>query len=349
MYSTRYLAAFAMVATITPLASAAPKKNAPKTATKTAQPKLIREVMGTTQLSGYEGKLGQTFTLGKDSPLNFTLNRLEYSVGRVNIGNYAHHPLGDEKMLILHFTVQNPTKRVTNFSASYLTFNAIDANGVTRNYLGDIAREVTAEPVQIALNPGQKIEAYTAIKVAAFGPVPKIIVRHAYETKAPILRYDGRGAAKKLTAPFGDPADQSGTTALKMVPVKSGTWYQVTDFFDAKLEKVDYATKIAEREAGTGKKYCVATFSIRNGGKRPTNYGQSFFRADLKDADGEKTDYNTSMLKGSRDEEASSTLAPGEEARVRFYWTLPENVDAQTVLLQYGYNREARTFAFPAK
>jgi hypothetical protein len=282
-------------------------------------------------------------------PVNFTLNRLEYSVGRVNIGTNAHHPLGDEKMLVLHFTVQNPMKRNLNFSSSYLTFLAIDANGVTRPYLGDIAREVTAEPVRIELNPGQKVEAYTAIKVAAFGPVPKIIVRHAYETKAPIVRYDGRGAARKLVAPYVDSADKSGATALKTVPVKIGAWYPVTDYFDARLEKIDYASTVAGREAGTGKKYCLATFSLRNGGKRPTNYGQSFFRADLKDADGEKTDYNTSMLKGSRDEEASSTLAPGEEARVRFYWTLPEKVDAQTVLLQYGYNREARTFAFATK
>jgi hypothetical protein len=31
---------------------------------------------------------------------------------------------------------------------------------------------------------------------------------------------------------------------------------------------------------------------------------------------------------------------------VRFYWELPEKVDAKTILMQYGYDREARTFAY---
>ncbi|HVF85081.1 MAG TPA: hypothetical protein VM821_03805, partial [Abditibacteriaceae bacterium] len=197
-----YLAAVALLSLETTFVHAAPKKAATKTLQ--AKPKLIREVLGTTQLSGYEGQLKQTFTLGKNSPFNFTLNRVEYSISRVNVGTYAHFPKGDEKMLVLHLTVQNPRPRVLNFSANYLAISAVDANGVTRNYIGDIARETTAESVNIALNPGQKIEAYTAIPVAAFGAVPKLIVRSAYETQAPIVRYDLRGVAQKLAAPYAD-------------------------------------------------------------------------------------------------------------------------------------------------
>jgi hypothetical protein len=52
------------------------------------------------------------------------------------------------------------------------------------------------------------------------------------------------------------------------------------------------------------------------------------------------------MLKPSRDERANGELLPGEEARVRFFFELPNNVDARPVLLQYGYDRESRTFAY---
>jgi hypothetical protein len=52
------------------------------------------------------------------------------------------------------------------------------------------------------------------------------------------------------------------------------------------------------------------------------------------------------MLKATRDERAGGDLQPGEEARVRFFFELPPNVDAKTILLQYGYDRESRTYAF---
>jgi hypothetical protein len=95
-----------------------------------------------------------------------------------------------------------------------------------------------------------------------------------------------------------------------------------------------------------GYRYCFAKFTIKNRGPRPARYSYSYFRADLKDADGEKTEYNTSILKASRDEESSGELAPGEEARIRFYFAVPKSVDAKTVLVQYGYDRESRTYAF---
>jgi len=310
-------------------------------------PRLVREVLGTEQLEGYEGALGETFTLGKSSPLNFTLRRAEYSVSRSNIGGYAHFAKGDEKLLVLHYTVQNPQQRPFNYSTSYLSFKAVDASDVTRNYVGDIAREGTGESLGITLHPGQKVDAYTTIKVAARGEVPKLIVAHAYEPKTPIIRYDLRGQAQKLIAPFADPADATGATALRLIPATAGTFYPVTDHFDARLDAVTYTTEpIKARAPGAGKRYCVATFMLLSKGPKQGRYGYSYFRADLKDADGEKVNYNTSMLKAARDEEAHGELEPGEEVRVRFYWVLPENVAARTVLLQYGYDRESRTYAF---
>jgi hypothetical protein len=330
------------------VAHAAPAKKAAvakKTAAK--QPVLIREVMGTEQLLGYEGALGQTFTLGKDMPLNFTLRKVESSAGRSNIGDYIAYPKGDEKLLIVRYTVQNPQNKPFNYSANYLTFRAVDANGVTRNHSGHIAREITGEALRLTLNPGQKVDAYTAIKVAAFGEVPKLIVAHYYETKAPIVRYDLRAKAVKLAAPFAGPEDAKGATARKMVPANAGAFYPVTEFFDVRLDSANYSTEPnMGHKVGAGKRFVNAVFTIRNKGPRATRYSAADFRADLKDADGEKVNYNSEMLKPSRDERASGELLPGEEARVRFFFELPQNVDAKTVLLQYGYDRESRTYAY---
>ncbi len=343
------------VALLAPLALAAPKAPAKTPAKKPiAKPakkpvKLIREVLGTDALVGYEGGFGETFTIGKDMPMNFTLKKAIYTVGRSNIGGYAQFPKGDEKLLVLHFTVQNPRKTAFNFSRNYINFKAVDSSGVTRADVGDIAREVTGERMGFDLQPGQKVDGYTAIKVAAYGEVPKLIIQAAYETKAPIIRYDLRGKVEKLVAPFADPSDSKGATARKMVPGKLSVAYPITDLFDVKIDSISYVDTIKNRAADEGKRYCVATATIQNRGPRASNYSQSYFRADLKDVDGEKTSYNTSILKGSRDEESYGELGMGETARVRFYWQLPKEVEAQTVLLQYGYDREARTYAVEVK
>lgn len=348
VYRPAALAVLAVVGAGVSVSQAAPAKKAP--ARKAAQPakkapKLIREVLGTTQLQGYEGRPGETFTLGKNMPFNFTLRSAEYSVSRVNFGGNTYFPKGDEKMLVLRFTVQNPTSRVFNYSYSYIKFTAVDSTGVSREHVGDVAREVTNQSGTFPLNPGQKIDVYTTIKVAAFGAVPKLIVRPAYETEAPIVRYDLRNVAKRLPAPFSESKDPA--TALKTVPAKSGVFYPVTDLFDMKLDSVEYSEEpIANRELKKDYRYFFAKFTIKNRAPRPARYGYSYFRADLRDADGEKTEYNTSILKASRDEESSGELAPGEEARIRFYFAIPKSVDAKTVLVQYGYDRESRTYAF---
>jgi hypothetical protein len=62
------LALFAVVGAEFPLARPLPPKTAPvrKVATPAKKaPKLIREVLGTTQLQGYEGRVGETFTWQK--------------------------------------------------------------------------------------------------------------------------------------------------------------------------------------------------------------------------------------------------------------------------------------------
>ncbi|SMB78247.1 hypothetical protein [Deinococcus hopiensis] len=73
-------------------------------------------VQGTKQLDGQNARLGQTFTLGKQSPLNFTLNSAEYSTDRVVIGSEIYYAKADEKLLVLRDTVQNPQKSAARYS-----------------------------------------------------------------------------------------------------------------------------------------------------------------------------------------------------------------------------------------
>jgi hypothetical protein len=68
-------------------------------------------VAGTTRLSGQDAKLGHTFTVGEQNPLNFTLVGASYTTARVALGSFTVVPRADEKLFVLRFTAHNPTKQ----------------------------------------------------------------------------------------------------------------------------------------------------------------------------------------------------------------------------------------------
>lgn len=326
-----------------PAAAAGAKKPAAAPAKKPSGP----IVLGTTQLPGDFGQLGQTYTIGKSDPINFTLKSAEYSVVPLTVGLNTWVPKADQKLLVLRYTVHNPNPKVTNYGWHSLQFTAVDSKDTNHEYIQAVTREGLKEPLFIDLKPAQKVDVVAAIMVPAEGVVPKLIVQR--ERNAPVIRYDLRGKAQPLPAPMADPADTTGATALAEVPATFGTYY-TTGAFDVKLDEVAYtAGPLIKREAGDGKRFMTATFTIKNRLTKPVGYYWSDFLPQLKDADGEKVLYTQAILKASRDETTQGELAPGEEARIRFFFPLPENVTGKTLRLTEGKiidARVARAYAF---
>ncbi|MFC4456150.1 hypothetical protein [Deinococcus sonorensis] len=303
-------------------------------------------VQGTQQLDGQNAQVGQTFTIGKQSPLNFTLRSAEYSTGRMLFGDTITFPKADEKLLILHYTVQNPQKREARYYWGDIKFTAVDALDRNHDYVQAVAREGTTDKFEITLKPAQKVDVVTVIVVPAAGPVPKLMVQREENGTPQVLRYDLRAKAKPLNAPFADPEDRSGATAALRVNVPAGKVVPLR-YFDVRLDRVTFtAEPLLGRAPAPGRRYLTATFVIKNPLGRDVEYSWGNFQASLKDADGERVEYNQLMLKASRDEKASGTLPRGEEARVRFYWELPETVAGDTVYLT---DESGRAYAFDVK
>ncbi|WP_027482302.1 hypothetical protein [Deinococcus pimensis] len=300
-------------------------------------------VQGTKQLDGENAKLGQTFTIGKQSPLNFTLRAAEYSTNRVVIGGNIYYPKADEKLLVLRYTVQNPQKGEVQYYWGDLAFTAVDALDRNHEYVQAVARDGTTDKLEVRLKPAQKIDVVTLIVVPAAGPVPKLIVQRPGDRGAAVLRYDLRGQARPVAAPAADPADTSGSTALARVPAAKGKPVQLK-YFDVTFQDAAFTTEpLGGRAPAPGKRYLTATFVVRNGLTRDVQYYWGDFKASLRDADGERVEYNQTMLKASRDEKSSGTLPVGEDVRVRFFWELPEKVAGDRVQLT---DESGRTFEF---
>jgi hypothetical protein len=308
---------------------------------RTAKPAPARGVKGTAQLAGDNGTIGTTYTIGQEAPWNFTLNRAELTVHRVNIGENTYSPAAGEKLLVLTYTVQNPNPSEQDYYWASLRFSVVDATNVTREYVQNVGQTGSREALTMTLKPAQKVEAYTVITVPAQGTVPKLIVEHPAGGR--VLRYDLRAQIKGLTASLADPADATGTTALQEVPAESGSFYPLRNF-DAKLVSAAYTTKsLAGLEPEEGQQFFVATFTIKNMSSTPAQYYWSTFTATLVASDGEKTEYNQNLLKGARDESAEGELAPGAEYNVRVFFALPRDVSAKTLYFAEG---DSRVYAF---
>jgi len=300
---------------------------------------------GTVQLAGDNGVLGNVYSICKGSPLYFSLKSAEYTTKQVVIGNSLTVPKAGEKLLLLHFSVQNPqkTERFVRFDSLRLT--AIDAMNVNHECTASWGDADSHQPLEISLKPAQHIDVYTAIAVPAKGIVPKLMVQSPNDTDGPVLRYDLHDKVTALAAPIADPADAAGATALETVPGQAGTAYPYGNF-DITVEKFATTTDTLENGAPEdGASFQVVTLLMKN--QAPS---ESFLRWDtitaaLTGADGEELKYN-SMLFASANRSFEQNVKPGQQVRVRIYFTVPKGSTPKTLALKEG---ESRTYEFEVK
>lgn len=297
---------------------------------------------GTAQLAGDNGELGKVYTLGKASPLYFSLKKAEYTVSQVSVGDQTVTPTVDEKLLVLHFTVQNPqkTEQYVRFdSLRFTVVDALNANHEGRNDWGDVQNRA---PMAQTLKPAQTVECYTAIAVPAAGEVPKLMVLPSQENDGPVLRYDLRGQVAALPAPVADPADATGATALETVPAQLNAACSLA-IFDVTVEKTEYVTTALEGEAPEdGARFLVATLLLKNKSATNTYLRWDAIQPVLTSGDGEELAYKE-MLAATANRSIAQDTKAGSELRVRIYFVVPKDVATKTLAIKEG---ESRTYQF---
>ena len=292
---------------------------------------------GTPQLPGDNGQIGQVYKLRSGSPLYFRLNSAEYTVSQVPFSKALVVPEADEKLLVLHFSVQNPQNVEVMFRFDSLKFTAVDAMNVNHE-AKSIGDEQTQEDLQIHLKPAQRIEAYTCLVVPAKGVIPKLMVMSPLANDGPILRYDLRDIVTPLPAPLADPADPSGATALEVVPAQLNAPYSFR-YYDATIEKYETVTTALDAAAPpNGGSYFVVTVLCKNKAANESVLRFDTFVPTLTDADGLQLKYRN-LLAGTTNTVFSQRVASGAEARVRFYFTVPKDSKPKKLGLREATSR----------
>jgi hypothetical protein len=311
-----------------------------------AAPKPVHKVpakpgtLGTTQMAGGDGQIGQTYTLTDDNgygPFNFTIKSMEYSVAPINMapGNSCA-PKVDEKLLVIHYRIKNPNKDDFYYSGNPF-FQTVDANNETKDASGNVRRESEHDVIGVQVKPGQGIDdLITYAVVTAKGPLPKVILKYKrVGTHDEVTRFPlgtGANVVKPIPAPYADPSDPTGATPLAVIPAKIAMPY-VAGFFGISLDSVAYAPgPFGDKTADDGKQFLVATVTVTN-----KTWDKIYFKdtlaAILKTDDDEKTtDY--AMLKGKRDEGFDGDeFLPDEPHTIRLLFQIPKDAKAKTLSL----------------
>lgn len=291
-----------------------PAKKTASTKTAAAQ---TRPVLGTTQLPGDDGKLGQAYTMGVQGKLNVVLTGARYAKSRWTVDDSTNAPDRDHKLLILSFQVQNPNKEITNLNDATLKFTAIDQEGENHEGMGRLVQKSGAKDLNIDLKPAQRIDCETAIVVPAKGVVPKLMVAH--RSGGGVLRYDLHDAITPLEKPYSD----NGTDAADRFAGETGAYYTLLD------SDVKYlSTSFKERQLGNNtcdpakEIYMLSRVTFRMG-----TPGRGFmrFEGEAVDENGDKYPM-TSIRKASTEDHMASYAEAGEETNGRASFVVPKGV-----------------------
>jgi hypothetical protein len=300
---------------------------------------------GTAQLAGDNGELGKVYSLIKSRPLYFSLTGAAFTTEQVVVGDALVVPKADEKLLVLHFTIQNPHTTELTVRWDSLKITAVDSMNVSHEGVEDWADAENHQKLGITLKPAQKVAIYTAIVVPAKGSVPKLMVQPPTENNGPILRYDLRGKVAGLKAPIADPADASGATALPIVPGALNAAYPLANY-DLTVEKFELvATKLGELEPEEGERFFVATVLVKNASPATVYTRWDSLNAVLTSTDGDELTYKDMFL-ATAPRSFGQDVKAGQDARVRLIFSVPKGSTPAKLALQEG---ESRTYEFTAK
>jgi len=326
-----------------PVASSAAKKaKKPVVATK-----------GTTQMHGGYGQFGTTYTLmDNGTPVNFTLMSAEYTVEPYNahVGGFDASNV-DQKLLVIHYRIKNPNKEDLYRSASTF-FQVVDANNNTIEDTGDVRRESEKENLSITLKPGQGVDdLIDCAIVPAKGSLSKIIIKMGQAgTKDEVFRYNlgtAPNIIKPLTAPYVDPSDKTGDTALSVIPGVLGTTY-VAGACSMSVDNIAVAPgPIGDHTADDGKQFLVVTVTLTNLTWDGWYHSDNKVIPTLKTDDDKITEYYVVKAKHDDNYEGMS-LAFGESTSERLLIPVPKDASMKTlsVLYDMGNPGQSRSFVY---
>ena len=316
--------------------SAPAKKPVKKT---TQKPKNHIE-MGTHQMPGTNAQFGEVYTArsGDAAPINFAITGAEYTVAPVWIsqGNSAVAK-PDEKIVAVHYRVKNPGKTDYYYDGAF-PVHIVDSRNETIDAIDNVGRSMNGtDEFGATLKPGQGAnDLVDFFVISAKGPALKLIVDlQPAGTHDKVMRYPigkGKNIIKPLQAPYADPGDTTGATALPLLKGEIGKEY-ISGNYSFHVDSFAYAPgPFGDFTANDGKRFLVVSLTATN--ILPVKaYFYGSFVIEGKTADDSLTDFT--LLKSQSDGEFETRdQNAGEKFPMRMIVQVPADTNLDTFTIR---------------
>lgn len=287
------------------LAQTKPKPK-PKAAPK---PPVTSTTKGTAQLPGDNGKIGVTYQLGdKDQELHFTLESAQVAP-YYSTGDDFIIATGEQRILILTYTVQNPQKQrdiQANWNSFQFTAISPDDQNFTANGYAYLAS--TSKRYDSGLKPAQKTKLVYALPIYAAGPVKKLMVQRG---RGAVLRYDLEGKLGKMTSIFSaDGIDMVADAKAELAkPFEMNGW-------ELEVQEVGQRNEpIGAYKPNSDKTLFTVQVKFTNLLAKPRNLGWMTIKPTLTDENGEKIGWLSDFVSMASGTTIGQEIGPGESIR----------------------------------
>ena len=301
------------------------------------------------EMPGQWGELGKNYiTAGRSHKLLFRVTSLEYRVAPVVIGNSTYAPKADEKLLVVHFVLQNAEDTAYTVSWNALTMNAIDANEVTCKAGTSMGAEADGKSVGVELKPAQKIEVYRVIRVGAAGPAKKLIV---FRDQPPVVRYDLLEKCKPTPLPkeLADPADATGTTPAQPLIAKIGQKMPLGEV-ETTVDGWQQGQPTADGKAPkAGNQWVYVTATITNVSAKDQRLTHALVRPMLLSGEDQFKSRYALFAVDSDQVMTPPVLAPGASRTIRWALEVPATLNQPTLQIEWQTTDRKAKIALPTE
>lgn len=316
----------------------------------------VAQSQGVEQRPGFTGEIGKPVQLGTLSPFQLILNEVEYSVEPFEALGTGRLKF-DQKVLLLRFSLQNATNKPQRLRYSSIQVFAIDPQDRTfewTRFLGRMgqSRSIDGGQIDMTLQPAQKIDLVGGVFVPAEGVIPKLMFVRSSDANAKVVRYDLREKVKPLKAPFADPEDPSGATALMEVPAEKETFYPLGRWH-MRYDKIE---TLSAQESNTssprrGDSHYAVTITLKNplDSHAQLSNGSMIGASFLVSAQGEKLKASHQLSAFRAASYSRDRVTTGETTTLRIVFRVPEGFEPAKLILAENGTNHSRGYVFDLK
>ncbi|MEQ8484629.1 MAG: hypothetical protein RIB46_09720 [Pseudomonadales bacterium] len=287
-------------------------------------------------------EIGTAYDIGPEPALRFTLDRAMYALGWTDhVPSASGMAGGDEKMLVLFFTIENVGTEAVRFRHNTLEFHAIDEQGLVheRNAalpvraarLTTAADPATRSADDTLLRPAEPLRLYTAVLVPKRLRIPRLVVgtRRAGNNE---LAYALDGRIEPLPSAYHD-----GHPEIVREEVEAGPQqFLAAPSFDIQVDGIETTTDQARvgRRPGSEQAWALVRMTVRNRTDGPQNLSAGSFRETrLIDSAGELHAPQL-VLHETRPERARPRIEAGATGSFLVAFPLPEGASPRALRLE---------------